>query len=662
MATVPPHVPGVIDMKMRRTAVLAASLIALVVCATGSAARPQAPASSPAQLPEATLAQLARPGQSHFTRRGSSPFSAPTVTPTSCGKPTGVLCTTVVVPLARSGALPGTLSLHVEVVPAGGVPRGVMFLLAGGPGQGSAQVFGLGSDSALSLYRFLFPGYTLVAYDDRGTGTSGLLDCPTLQAANTADAEQSAAAACADSLGPQRDFYSTAEHAEDLDAVRQALGFDKIALYGVSYGTKLALAYALAHPDHVERLLLDSVLPPELPDPFSAGVLSTLPATLNAFCSDGGCRAATTDFPGDVAAVANKLAAKPLQGKVLGSGGRTTTIRVDGLELLSIVLDADLNPGLAAELPAVVKAARLGNTQPLLRLSALHSGGSAEPAIDLSFALYAATVCRDGPFPWSPDTPIAERRALLNAAIAGLPAGSLGPFGSWAARFGNADFCLSWPSPSGGAALGAGPLPNVPVLAVSGGFDMRTPTAGAQSVVSRFPQGQLLVVPGIGHSTVTADFSGCAARAVHSWMTGGAVPTQCARPKALVSPVPTLPAPGSARPAHPATPVQTLAIVTKTVREAEAAWLMTAGVSGSTSAVPGVFGGRLVATSPLSFNLAGYSVARGVTVSGTIRITKVGPPLDFQGLVTVAGAGASGGVLGLRGGVLRGTLGGKIFH
>jgi hypothetical protein len=59
--------------------------------------------------------------------------------------------------------------------------------------------------------------------------------------------------------------------------------------------------------------------------------------------------------------------------------------------------------------------------------------------------------------------------------------------------------------------------------------------------------------------------------------------------------------------------------------------------------------------------LVGYSIARGVAVSGTIRITKVGPPLDFQGLVTVSGAGASGGVLGLRAGVLRGTLGGKIF-
>jgi pimeloyl-ACP methyl ester carboxylesterase len=640
---------------------LAVALLALVASAIGAAARPHVGASAVARSPRAALAPLALPAAAHFTRLGVAPFSAPTVTPTSCGKSTGVLCTQVVVPLDRSGAVPGTLSLHVEVVPATGVPRGVMFLIAGGPGQGSAHVFGLGSDSALSLYRFLFPGYTLVAYDDRGTGTSGLLDCPTLQKANTADSEQSAAAACAAALGPQRDFYSTAEHAEDLEAVRLALGFDKVAIYGVSYGTKLAMAYALAHPDHVERLLLDSVLPPELPDPFSAQVLRTLPATLAAFCSDGGCRAATSDFPGDVAAVANKLAASPLQGKVARPGGGATTIRVDGLELLSIVLDADLNPGLAAELPAVVKAARLGNTQPLVRLAALHAGDSAEPSIDLSFALYAATVCRDGPFPWSPDTPVADRRALEQAALAGLPAGSFGPFGSWAARFGNADFCLSWPSPSGGAALGAGPLPNVPVLAVSGGFDMRTPTAGAQSVVSRFPQGQLLVVPGIGHSTVTADFSACAARAVHSWMTGAAVPAQCARSKALVVPVPALPAPGSARPARPATPAKTLAIVTKTVREAEAAWLMTAGASGSTSPVPGVFGGRLVPISALTFKLAGYSIARGVAVSGTIRITKVGPPLEFQGVVTVAGAGASGGVLGLKGGVLRGTLGGKIL-
>ena len=265
--------------------------------------------------------------------RGTTAAASGALAP--CGKPTGVLCDDIPVPLDRSGVVPGTVSLHVEELPAQGVPRGVVFLIAGGPGQGSAHVYGLGDESAVSLYRFLFPGYTLVAYDDRGTGDSGLLDCPSLQRAATADTEQAAATACAAQLGSQRDFYSTAVHAEDLESVRQALGFDKVALFGVSYGTKLAMAYALAHPDHVERLLLDSVLPPEQPDPYEANVLRDLPATLASFCSDGGCRGATSDFAGDVVAVANKLGAKPLTGKVTEANGRTKTVTVGGVDLLS---------------------------------------------------------------------------------------------------------------------------------------------------------------------------------------------------------------------------------------------------------------------------------------------------------------------------------------
>ena len=200
-----------------------------------------------------------------------------------CGGATGVICSVVTVPLDRTGQVPGTIGLHVEVVPASGTPRGAVFLIAGGPGQGSAHVFGLGDPNTVAAFHFLFPGYTLVAYDDRGTGESGLLDCPGVQAAVTAAQQRAAATACAAQIGPARQFYSTADHAEDLEAVRVALGFDKVALFGVSYGTKLAMAYALAHPDHVERLLLDSVLVPEGPDPYSANVLRDLPATLDAF-------------------------------------------------------------------------------------------------------------------------------------------------------------------------------------------------------------------------------------------------------------------------------------------------------------------------------------------------------------------------------------------
>jgi pimeloyl-ACP methyl ester carboxylesterase len=638
-------VQRVVSWGFRSALAVAALPLLLLPAQSGASAGPtSAPLLQTAQL--ALSARLdALPGPAASTKA-------------SCDPGTGVVCSQVVVPLDRSGVVPGTVTLHVEVVPSVGVNRGAMFLIAGGPGQGSAHVFGLGAAANIALYRYLFPGYTLVAYDDRGTGDSGLLDCPTLQRANTADAERAAATACAAALGPQRDFYSTAVHAEDLESVRQALGFGKIALYGVSYGTKLALAYALAHPDHVERLLLDSVVPPELAEPFGGNVLQAMPATLAAFCSGGRCSAATGDFAGDVTALANKLAATPLRLAVREPDGSKKQVRVDGLELLSVVIDADLNPGLAAELPAVVRAAIRGNTQPLARLADLHDGGNQEAAVDLSFALYAATVCRDGPFPWAPDTPVDARAALEQSALAALPPGALGPFGIWAARFGNADFCLDWPSPSGGAALATGPLPNVPMLAVSGGFDLRTPTAGAASVVARFPQGRLLVVPGVGHSTVTADFSGCAIQAVHTWMTGGVPPGECARPQPLVANVPALPALPT-RP-HRMSPAATLAVVRATLREAEAAWLMTDGLTGSNETVPGIYGGRLTSPSSSSIALAGYTVAHGIAVSGRLKIAKPGPPLVFNGVLTVSGPAAATGVLGVKGGSLRGTLGGKL--
>jgi pimeloyl-ACP methyl ester carboxylesterase len=572
-----------------------------------------------------------------------------------CGKAQGLVCSSVVVPLDPSGAVAGTITLHVEQLAANGVARGTIFLVAGGPGQGSAHVFGLGDPTADALYRYLFPGYNLVAYDDRGTGDSGLIDCPALQSANDADSERAAAAACGAQLGAAANFYSTATHAEDLEAVRQSLGVDKVALYGVSYGTKLSMAYALAHPDHVSRLLLDSVLPPEGPDPYSASVLQQMPGTLKAYCAVG-CNGGA--FAADVVTLANTYAAKPLRGKVLVTNGRTVAKKVDGLDLLSIVLDADLSPGEAAELPAVLHAARKGNPQPLLRLALLHDVSEQMPSIDLSFGLYAATVCRDGGFPWQPDLAVSQRGAVLQSAVAALAPGALGPFGAWAARFGNADFCLDWPAPTGGSPLAAGPLPDVPMLAVSGGFDMRTPTAGAQSVVSRFPQGRLLVVPGVGHSTVTADPSGCALNAVRSWMLDQAVPSACPATKPLVTPVSALPAPGQAHPRRPLPPLATYAVARESIQDAQALWLMTAGASGASAAVPGVFGGKVLA-SDRSFTLVNFSDARGVTLSGKLTLKKLGPPLVFEGAVTVGGTAASSGLLGLSGASLRGSLGGR---
>src|SRR5581483_7536621 len=177
------RVPGLVPNKGSSTLRMAVAVAAACTIVLGLGARATTAASPlPAQVMK---------GQERLDAALHGTLHADSL----CGQVAGLVCTTVNVPLDRTGQVPGTIGLHVEELPAQGAPSGVMFLIAGGPGQGSAHVFDLGDPTADALYHYLFPGYTLVAYDDRGTGESGLLDCPALQVAITEDAQQNGTAA-----------------------------------------------------------------------------------------------------------------------------------------------------------------------------------------------------------------------------------------------------------------------------------------------------------------------------------------------------------------------------------------------------------------------------------------------------------------------------------
>jgi pimeloyl-ACP methyl ester carboxylesterase len=555
-----------------------------------------------------------------------------------CSGSAQLLCARVDVPLDRSGAVPGTISLLAQELPADGTPRGTLFLLAGGPGQSGTDAFGLDSANNIQLFRFAFPGYTLVTLDVRGTGQSGALQCPALQKALFLTAEQEAklAADCGASIGPSRRFYGTRDQAEDIEAVRQAIGASQIAVMGVSYGTQLALTYAELHPTNVERLILDSVAPPEGRDPFSLNVIRSLPATLASYCAGSLCRGATSNFPAEFTTIANAMEAKPLHGTVLVNG-RNRTLRMSGEDLVGLAIDADLNPVVEAELPAAVHEARTGDARLLLRLFYLDSAAMAEPAESLSFGQFVSTLCTDGPFPWAAGTPASARTAAISSALASLPGGSFGPFGSWAANIGTASLCEFWPDALG-TTLPSAPLPNVPALILSGGLDLRTPTANASDVAARFPQGHLVVVPGVGHSVLTADLSFCALKAARLWLAGGTPPAQCPRVAPLVPPIPAFSIPpGTSRLIRQAT----LATARKVVHEVEASALLGLISPTGSASVSGLYGGRL-SVSGTTIRLVRYTDLPGISLDGTFKfVTGQGPPLRFKGTATVSGARAT---------------------
>ena len=168
------------------------------------------------------------------------------------------------VPLDRSGKAPGTIALSVARKLAGTSPAGSALLaLAGGPGQ-PALPFGefAAKSRAAGLH-----GRDLLVFDQRGTGSSDPLSCPAFERFSRLSASR-VFAACAEQIGPARGAFTTQESVRDIDAIRQALGYQKLVLYGTSYGTKVALEYAERFPEHTEALVLDSVVPTDGLEPF----------------------------------------------------------------------------------------------------------------------------------------------------------------------------------------------------------------------------------------------------------------------------------------------------------------------------------------------------------------------------------------------------------
>lgn len=458
----------------------------------------------------------------------------------ACAPGSPLLCARITVPLDRSGAMPGTVNLHVERLRSRGPREGALLALAGGPGEAATPyVF----DWAFTL-RSALQKRDLVVLDQRGTGLSGVLRCRSLFVPVTRTPLEQAQAAerCAQSLGPRRAHYTTRDSVDDIDAVRRAVGVDKITLFGVSYGTKVALGYAAKYPQHVERLLLDSVVEPAGPGAFSQESLAAVPRILRSLCARG-CEQITKDLPADLAALLTSMRGGLLYGPLVAADGKRKRARIGRLRLLELLFAGDFDPTLRAELPAAMRAAREGDTAPLLRL-ALRSerGAGPTPARYLSDALYTATVCEEGPLPWDRTTPVNARAAAAEANVRALPAATIGPFDRATVLFGSAPFqlCSRWPTAPTEPQLPDGPFPAVPTLVLAGEDDVRTPLESARRIASRIPGATLVAVPEMGHSVLNGFPRRCGIRAADDFFRDKAVRPCVARRRSF-PPLPPFP-------------------------------------------------------------------------------------------------------------------------
>ncbi len=456
-----------------------------------------------------------------------------------CAARPALQCGSLDVPLDRSGAVPGTVRLVAARRVAPSNPTNTAVLgLAGGPGQAALPLI---SDFATLLAPALSTR-DLLMFDQRGTGVSSPLTCSL-----TGDSLTAAGQRCASDIGMRRSHYTTAASVEDIEALRANSGYDKLVLYGVSYGTKVALDYAARYPTRTAGLILDSVVLPPGPDPLQRSTFAAMRRVLTELCAGGECAGISGNPAGDLSSRVRSLARKPLRGLLTSARGAHQRVELVRGDLFDVMLMGDLNPTLRAELPGALTSARKGDSAPLIRLAARSAGiiGFAKrqaAGSEFSDAVFAATLCEEGNFPWNRASNISGRAQQINAVARGIGEAAFSPFDiATALSTEMISLCLGWPSTTGGY-VPAGPLPDVPTLVIAGKTDIRTPAEDAAVVKSLIPSAQLLAVPFTGHSTLASDLSGeqCAARAVRQFFIGELV-TPCAAAENPFSPTPVAP-------------------------------------------------------------------------------------------------------------------------
>jgi pimeloyl-ACP methyl ester carboxylesterase len=582
------------------------------------------------------------------TASAASPFA-------DCPTTKTFKCAVINVPLDPSGGTPGTVKIAATLLPAPTpAPSPVAVVaLAGGPGQAALP---LTEDFAVALAPAL-KTRDLLVFDQRGTGLSSPLGCRALD--HPSKTLSATVRRCAQEIGQNRRFFTTAQSVADIEALRVAGGYSKLTLYGVSYGTKVALAYAAAHPDRVESLVLDSTVTPEGPDALSRSSLAAVPRILrDDLCGNGDCRRITSNPVRDVQHLAARLSKHSVKGPVYSPLGRRYTARLSASGLVSILLAGDFNPTLRAELPGAVRGALTGDVKPILRLSA-RSAGLANSAHFQSFeadddALYFDTTCEDTTsVPWTRGAPQSQRQRELDAAIARLPAGSTGIFPRKVARAGIPELCLGWPTASP-APPAPGPLPDVPALLLEGQSDMRTPIEDAAGLASKLPHARLLAVPHTGHSVLGSEPSSCAAKAVAAFFAVQPI-ADCPSIDNPFFPTPRPPtslSQVSGSKGYPRKIGRTVNALLATLTDGRRQIIGEALALGFDPAGAGGLRGGSVRVARSSLNFHSYEYVPGVKVSGQYRP-------DGTSRLTVSGKSAAhGSVTVTKGGRISGRLDG----
>jgi pimeloyl-ACP methyl ester carboxylesterase len=391
-----------------------------------------------------------------------------------------------------------------------------LFLIAGGPGTSAVDLYTSSSGPFDRIRR----DRDIILLDQRGTGRSNRLDCQ-YGNRNLFDrvddirlAEDNAK--CRDELSKRADLrqYTTSIAVRDLDDVRRALGYERINLFGNSYGTRVAQHYARRYPKSTRTLILDGVVNPEvvLGPAIAVDAERALERILKRCMGDTACSKAFKDPTADYRALRARLAVRPVPTMVSDAAtGRPINFEFTTRHLSAVLRFASYNDDQAALLPlSLHMATHESNFTPLASQFRVFAQ-SLEAAF--AYGMHNSVAC-------SEDTPLIDTGKLDVAALDATHMGA-----DQVRQL--VDGCSAWPRGVVDADLHAPLKSEAAALLLSGADDPVTPPEYATLAQRAFADSKHVIIAGHGHGQYGAP---CVDRIMASFINAGSakdVDTRC---------------------------------------------------------------------------------------------------------------------------------------
>jgi pimeloyl-ACP methyl ester carboxylesterase len=395
------------------------------------------------------------------------------------------------------------IRIRVARIPARGrvtEPDPLVFF-AGGPGQSATESWPI----VAGALRKVNENRDILLVDQRGTGQSHPLKCPQIELDKALALEWEdlgrTTQECLDSLDADPRFYTTTVAMYDIDAAREALGYDQVNLFGGSYGTRAAQVYLRLFPERVRTVVLDSVVPQTLAlgSEHARKLDQAIYRVLNACDADERCGAAFPGTADKLGELIEFLESNPVEVTVEHpTTGKPFPLTYNREVLASSLRFLTYSSDTQAMLPLLVHEAAVEKRFDRLAGQMMIAATGLQQSISQGMEL-SVMCAEDFPrFPAEPDDADTLMGNMMHKAV-------------------NIQ-CGIWPR---------GPVPDdfnepvsapVPVLLLSGELDPVTPPEYADQVAVHFENSTHLVAPGQGHIATTR---GCMGRLVSEFVSAG---------------------------------------------------------------------------------------------------------------------------------------------